>query len=169
MTPELEDKLIKKYPKLFRDADGSPQETCMYWGICFDDGWYDLFDELLGKLDKYDCVVLDQVKEKFGMMTVYYHLDDTYDIGIWRKIFYAILHFPMEIERKLFKKYRIWRWASKGELYNVIQDLVIEYGSRSYKVCEMCGEVGKTDKSAWVKVLCDKCRKEWMECRNIKW
>jgi len=163
MTPELEDKLIKKYPNLFRDVEKSPRETCMCWGICFDDGWYDLFDELLGKLDKYDCVVLDQVKEKFGMMTVYYHLDDTYDIGILRRIFYAILHIPIEIERRVFKKYRIWRWASKGEVYNVIQDLTIEYGTRSYKICEMCGSPGKTTDSGWVKVLCDKCRAKWMD------
>ena len=110
MSPELEQKLFAKYPKIFRDANKSPQETCMCWGLDCGDGWYNLIDVLCcaltytyttslevseedGKrlgIQPYSYkdgrvmyffkieppqVVADQVKEKFGSLRFYYHLD----------------------------------------------------------------------------------------------
>lgn len=46
MSPELEQKLFAKYPKIFRDANKSPQETCMAFGLEVGDGWYNLIDLL---------------------------------------------------------------------------------------------------------------------------
>lgn len=46
MTPELDKQLCEKYPKIFRDRYGSPQETCLYWGLEIGDGWYDIIDTL---------------------------------------------------------------------------------------------------------------------------
>ncbi len=116
MSPELEQKLFAKYPKIFRDANKSPQESCMAFGLEVGDGWYDLIDVLCEALtytyttaievDEEDGkrlgikpysykdgeiryryffnvkppqVVADQVKEKFGTLRFYYHLE--YDEG----------------------------------------------------------------------------------------
>lgn len=46
MNKELEQKLFAKYPKIFRDADKSPQESCMAFGLEVGDGWYSLIDVL---------------------------------------------------------------------------------------------------------------------------
>ena len=51
MKQELQDKLFKKYPKLYRQHTLSMQETCMCWGICTGDGWFTLIDELSAKLE----------------------------------------------------------------------------------------------------------------------
>jgi hypothetical protein len=46
MSPDLQDKLFKKYPKIFSQIKKSPQESAMAWGITCDDGWFDLIDRL---------------------------------------------------------------------------------------------------------------------------
>ena len=114
MNAELEDKLITKYPKIFIDANKSPQESCMHWGLEVGDGWYDLIDVLCEALtytystavrvDEEDGkrlgvkpyidkegeasyffnvtapqVIADQVKEKFGTLRFYYHLEYSKD------------------------------------------------------------------------------------------
>ena len=114
MSPELEEKLFTKYPKIFRDANKSPQESCMAFGLEVGDGWYDLIDVLCEaftytytttvKVDEEDAkrldikpyidrdgrimcffnvkppqVVADQVKEKFGTLRFYYHLEYSED------------------------------------------------------------------------------------------
>jgi hypothetical protein len=71
MKKELQDKLYKKYPKLYRQNTLSMQETCMCWGICCGDGWYDLIDKLSAKLEAYGFVEAAQVKEKFGGLRFY--------------------------------------------------------------------------------------------------
>ena len=43
---ELQKQLFDKYPKIFGDHTGSPQETCMCWGLEVGDGWYDIIDVL---------------------------------------------------------------------------------------------------------------------------
>lgn len=111
MSPELENKIYEKYPKMFADRNKSPQETCMCWGLEVGDGWYDLIDTLCEaltytfttsiRIDEEDGkrlgieptswsgdptpkyyfkveppqVVADQVKEKFGSLRFYYHLE----------------------------------------------------------------------------------------------
>lgn len=111
MSPELQNKLYEEYPKIFRDATKSPQETCMCWGLEVGDGWYNLIDVLCEALtysfttsievDEEDGtrlgikpsiwkdgekaryfleirqpqVIADQVKEKFGTLRFYYHLE----------------------------------------------------------------------------------------------
>lgn len=71
MQKELELKLVEKYPKLFRDYGKSEMETCMHWGCECRDGWYLILDELFDNISKYEDLVLEQVKEKFGTLRVY--------------------------------------------------------------------------------------------------
>jgi len=70
MDKELEMKLVKKYPTVMRDYGGSIYETCMGWGICVGNGWYDIIDELCAKLEPLG-VVAGQIKEKFGGLRFY--------------------------------------------------------------------------------------------------
>ena len=77
MNKELELKLVEKYPRILFDYGGDMQKTCMHWGMECGDGWYDLLNELLEKLDYISKhsgvqVVADQIKEKFGTLRFYY-------------------------------------------------------------------------------------------------
>jgi hypothetical protein len=75
---ELELKLQEAFPSMFKDLYGNPKDTCMAFGIECGDGWYkllyDLFHGIQQELNKNGNpdFVLDQIKEKFGLVRVYY-------------------------------------------------------------------------------------------------
>lgn len=73
MSPDLQKKLIDKYPKLF-----SSQQ---FWGFECGDGWYDILDHLCGAIKEYtydaDNVTVAQAKEKFGKLRFYLAEEDS--------------------------------------------------------------------------------------------
>lgn len=80
MKKELDDKLCRDFPNLFRDRTAPKNQTCMYWGFCVGEGWYDLVYNLSAKLEKLilqqpekDRILFraSQVKEKFGGLRFY--------------------------------------------------------------------------------------------------
>ena len=173
MNTELENKLIKKYPKIFIDANKSPQESCMYWGLEVGDGWYDLIDVLCEaltyvyttsiKIDEEDGkrlgiegyafnggtdmnyffkvnppqVVADQVKEKFGELRFYYHLEYSKD----------------NLSLVDTKKYPELEAINKR--YCDFIDGIVHFASiASSKTCEVTGTVGVMQKrGGWWKVI----------------
>jgi hypothetical protein len=79
MTPELQNKLFEKYPLIFRQKDLPMQQTCMCWGICCGDGWYNIIDTLCHNIQSHvvsrgedASVEATQVKEKYGGLRFYY-------------------------------------------------------------------------------------------------
>lgn len=83
-------------------------------------------------------IVLDQVKEKYGTLRVYYHTNfDDIPEDIW-----SIL------DLKEFYK--------KMDEYNAKIDHAIEYAEyQSSRTCEVTGEEGKLYDKGWYRVLCD--------------
>jgi len=80
MKKELQDKLYKKYPKIFKQKDDDMTTTCLCWGLECGDGWYWLIDNLCnciqGYIDnnkhlKLQQLEATQVKEKFGTLSFY--------------------------------------------------------------------------------------------------
>jgi len=74
---ELQERLFKKYPKIFRQKDLPMTETAMCWGIDCGDGWFWLIDKLCEYLqfqtdeNGWPQVEAVQVKEKFGGLRFY--------------------------------------------------------------------------------------------------
>ena len=133
MKEELDKKLCEKYPKIFKNRNGSMQETCMCWGFSHDDGWYDIIDSLCASIqnhinnkryqfremsqedfDEEHQVVAAQVKEKFGGLRFYVDGGDDWVYGA----------------------------ISMAE-------------SMSYRTCEVCGAPGKTRGTGWIRTTCD--------------
>jgi len=77
MKKELQDRLVTVYSEIFSEVGKTPQESCMAFGICVDDGWYWLIDQLCSHLQSnigsYGSpqIVAVQVKEKFGGLRFY--------------------------------------------------------------------------------------------------
>ncbi len=76
MKKELQEKLFKKYPNIFKDVDKTPEESGMAFGIQTGDGWFWLIDNLCEELNKYKIqnkvpIKAFQVKEKFGELRFY--------------------------------------------------------------------------------------------------
>ncbi len=51
MRKELQDKLYEQFPKFYAQKDLGMQQTCMCWGICCGDGWYNIIEDLSRKLE----------------------------------------------------------------------------------------------------------------------
>lgn len=77
MDKKLQEKLYKKYPKIFVQKDKPMTETCMCWGFECGDGWYDLIDMLCGIIqwdidnNGHPQIEATQVKEKYGTLRFY--------------------------------------------------------------------------------------------------
>ena len=95
MSPELDLDLCQKYPKIMAERHLNAMQTAMCWGFEHDDGWYNILDTAMKMIQNYidmskrlgdevDQVVFEQVKEKFGMLTIYYRGGDDYTDGVLR-------------------------------------------------------------------------------------
>jgi len=80
MRDELDEKLVKEFPNLYRNRNGGMRTTCMYWGFEHGDGWFDIIYELSAKLEKLileipkedrEWTCASQVKEKYGTLRFY--------------------------------------------------------------------------------------------------
>lgn len=98
MRDELDNALCEKYPKIFVKRNSPMTETCMCWGFCCGDGWYDILDSLCSQIQNHidwqnknhekhpvvEQVVAEQVKEKFGGLRFYYQGGDDKISGMVR-------------------------------------------------------------------------------------
>lgn len=73
MNKDLEKKLIDEFPVFFQDMYGDPRKTCMAFGITCENGWYDIINDLCKLIKEYEIPDFKfmQIKEKFGMLTIY--------------------------------------------------------------------------------------------------
>jgi hypothetical protein len=75
MHLDLEKKLKDAFPYMFRGLYGDMDKTCMHWGLECGDGWfqhiYDMCVDLDAVVNK-DTFHFDQIKNKFGLLRVYY-------------------------------------------------------------------------------------------------
>ncbi|HRS26017.1 MAG TPA: hypothetical protein P5140_05690 [Methanofastidiosum sp.] len=90
MRPELDMKLVRSFPKIFRDRHESPTKTAMCWGFMCGDGWYALIYTLCSLIQEYidknnlSQVVAVEVKEKYGGLRFYTdYEDDVIGSYIW--------------------------------------------------------------------------------------
>lgn len=129
MNKDLELKLVEKYPIILRDYRGDKLKTCMHWGMECGDGWYNLLDELLGKLNFMSNVsgiqvIASQIKEKFGTLRFYYHTIVRTDLNV-----------PDHAEQ-------------------IIDDIVAYAESRSKYICENTGKnAALCSRGGWLKTL----------------
>lgn len=142
MKEELELKLVAKYPKILKDYGGDMMETCLHFGLETGDGWYDLLDECMGKMqlicdlastEKNQVqVIAEQIKSKFGTLRFYYRVEG--------------------LENLDQEKSKI--------IWDIISDIENKADSKSSRTCEICGKNGKTNESGWVTTLCEEHSKK---------
>lgn len=72
MKNELQARLYKEFPCLFRGRFLPADESSMAFGLMVGDGWFNIIYELGGKLlDSDPLAMAAQVKEKFGTLRFY--------------------------------------------------------------------------------------------------
>jgi len=145
MDKELQDKLYKNYPKIFKQKDLPSTETCMCWGITCGDGWYNILDSL--------C---QTIKNRVNSV------NNRIDLEIQNKKPTLV---PFNTQKKMYceaaqvkEKYGSLRfYIDGGDVY--IRGAIAMAESLSKVVCELCGNIKKLDNNKQIKVRCEKCRK----------
>lgn len=70
---ETEKAIFNRFPKLFRQANLSMQESCMYWGMEIPPSWFSVVEKLAEDINEIapDSVEFAQIKEKWYELRVY--------------------------------------------------------------------------------------------------
>jgi hypothetical protein len=180
MRQELEEKLYKKYPKLFKEVGLPPTQSCMAFGIECSDGWYHILDVACDMIQnhinqrrssvfyvkKYNRALSQAINGNDKNLRYHYKKLGWIEKDIEQKV-------KADLEKKQFReqfwevppqlvfsqikeKYgtlRIYATGGDGYCEGVI-DMAQAWSAR---VCEECGAQGKRRNSAWIRVLCDPC------------
>ena len=158
--------LIKKYPKIFRDAHCDPKISCLAFGLEIGNGWIPLIDQLCHQLqwdtdaNGYPQVIADQVKEKYGALRFYAH-EEGGDLSRHEYEFKRYSRWQKFVVRSI--KF-LFPWLRHKFEYNFAREIgeidgAIKFAEHmSYKICENCGEPGVCNRSGWLAVRCRKCR-----------
>lgn len=154
MKEELDKQLCEKYPKIFRDRHGDMSKTCMVWGMCCGDGWYNIIDNMCARIQG--------------------HIDFSYERIEWDKKWnknvndpdYEWIAFVAREERpirepieqvvaiQVKEKFGGLRFYYNGG-DDYIRGVVDMAEEMSYVTCEECGAPGKPSKEGWIRTLCE--------------
>jgi hypothetical protein len=144
MHPLNDEYLTKTYPTLFRDRHGDIRSTCMCWGFEVADGWFRIIDDACKQLEWLNkefpeiVIIADQIKEKYGTLRFYKHVERAGEVDE---------HDSTSVERE--------RLVHIFDIANCITDYAEH---RSECICENCGsQSAKLRTDGWYRTLCDKC------------
>lgn len=151
MIMELEKKLAEKYPFMRRGKglEEQRQEGLVYdlygaFGCDVDDGWYELLDSLCGEIvAAYGeagvpvDIVIDQVKQKWGGLRIYYH---------------------REPDSAASDAHGTDRFCEeRSALDDRLMGIVGKWEDRAETTCEKCGDPGIMREAGYIRTLCDAC------------
>ena len=162
-----------------------PRLSSMCYGFVCDNGWFNLLKQLcedLNELGMGDKLQVTSVKEKLGGLRFNFRLTQRVDgqrrspclwvsrIGsfCWKRVWLRSL---IVWVRRQCTNLRIF--IGGKTLHEKIRDLTMKARGDSYKICEICGSLGRLRaNSVRIKTLCEPCRViegfEDIEVRNIK-
>ena len=153
MKKELEDKLFKKYPKIFKQRKDPMTQTAMCWGISTDDGWYTIIDCLCDNMQ----YIIDE-----GIKTYHYYpfgrfigglFSNAKLVGRWKTEKVPQVE-AIQVKEKFggLRFYYTGGSERTSELIHFVESL-------SYRVCETCGSTKDvTQTTGWIYSICQECQ-----------
>ena len=162
MEPELENELIRKYPRLFRQHSLPITESCLAWGLECGKGWYPIIEEACSKLQKlldsgkYEMIEFAQIKQKFATLRLYYDVKGP-PTPWWARVCWWLNHHlgRWKLTRKLSYKFNNLAWRS-----DPVNRITSEAEWKSAVTCEVCGKPGKLRGRYWVYTACEEHTRE---------
>ena len=183
MSPELDEGLVVKYPKIFKNRYGSMQETCMMWGFENGDGWHTIIDNACSLIQshidwtrksragalRYNRALSKALNGDQTALINYYSPNDkiptdrTYIIvdkaladSKFREVPNACSQVTANQIKEKFGTLRFY--YSGGDDY--VDGIVRMAESMTAVTCEECGAPGTTGGRGWISTLCEVHRKE---------
>jgi hypothetical protein len=177
MNNELDEKLVEKYPKIFKHRHASMQITAMCWGFDCGDGWYNILDALCCQIQhhidwkrsqraralKYNRVLARALKgDKAGLIKYFTYGDSpnekTYEnveFEINRNQPRQVPEIPHQVVASQVKE----KFGTLNFYYtggnDYIRGIVSMAESMSSCMCERCGSPGKRRGNSWLYTACD--------------
>jgi hypothetical protein len=162
MKTANEKKLCGDFPRLYRGATLSVQESCMAWGFSCADGWFDLTYKLSEAIEaKARELGIDplseawprarQVKEKFGTLRFYVSAGENDEPDMAAEQVGGMISFR----------------PVAG--IDAIQDLVRNAEKASARICEICGKAGVLHRDGYWRVRCDYCEENKEAIAAASW
>jgi hypothetical protein len=179
MRPELDEALCAKYPKIFRDRNGNMQNTLLCFGFP-GSGWYNLIDTLCGTIQshinqskkqrvsslrynralqkaingdksalvKYFTFRDDGIPSEYSYKSADEHLAKAEFRDVPAKIKQVI---AAQVKEK-FGGLRFYYDGGDDQIFG----MVYLAENMSYKICEVCGNSGKSiNNKGWVRTVCN--------------
>lgn len=158
MREELDKQLCEKYPLIFAQRNGNMRETCMCWGFCCGDGWYNILDAMCANIQGHINWRLEQIKSahKFNLELEEARANDFENWHDWK------LREPREIPKpvaqvvatQVKEKFGSLRFYYSGG-DDLIDGIVRMAESMSDRTCEECGAPGTPSSNGWIQTLCE--------------
>jgi hypothetical protein len=136
--------LIARFPRIFKGREPK-------LGISTKVGWNLLLIQLFEKIDRLlgdsDATLfrVEQVKEKFGGLRVYYSIGDSTEM---------VLDL---ISEKGVMSIRKHPSSESGFPREAVDGCIAEAAALARVTCERCGDPGTLRQGGWLRVLCDQC------------
>jgi hypothetical protein len=177
MRKELDEQLVKKYPKIFRDRYKSMAETAMCWGFECGDGWYDILDLLCGQIHhhvewkrsqraralRYNRLLARAIKGDTSGLIKYYTYGNRSTEDTLNNVKFEIKRnqyrqVPESVSKVVASQVKE-KFGTLSFYYNggddFVSGLVSMAESFSARTCEKCGELGKLRGEGWLYTACD--------------
>jgi hypothetical protein len=155
--------LFTAFPLLYKDSQESPRKSCLYWGICTGDGWFEILWELSKALEEEivhakkggylcecghnlaahsysnsPCGASHEYREKLFLCPC-----KGFTVGEPR---------AAEVKQK-FGKLRFYGHSFSERMHGLVKSAE----RVANKTCEKCGQAGELRPKGWLKTLCDAC------------
>ena len=170
MKKELQKKLYKNYPKIFRQKDLDKTQTAMCWGISCGDGWYNILDTLCFHLQN----LVDQPHKDTEMYKSWIQKEQEKDENINEEWIERCKQLIKESQEKIISQIEA---VQVKEKYGTLRFYLNEYPAnktvdakvRAYInfaesisacTCEMCGVPAKQKTGGWIKTICEPCEEK---------
>jgi hypothetical protein len=152
MKKELDEKLCREFPRLYRDRYGDMTTTSMCWGFDVGDGWFDLIYKASQKIEaeiksmKPTCEWCDQ------------GCHAPFENGCTGPDGFVDSRPKASQVKEKFGTLRFYMNRSS----KTIDDIITEAEEESAVTCETCGKPGRLTTGGWIKTLCPEHEKDYL-------
>ncbi len=184
MSPNLDEALTVKYPKIFRNRYGSMRETCMCWGFEHGDGWYNIIDKMCANIQHHidhsrkqrvDALMYNRALSRAinGDYSTYNRLKSWQQKWINEaledpepQLKIVPNACPQVVAMQVKEKFGTLRFYYSGG-DDFVRGVAYMAESMSAVTCETCGAPGSARGGGWIRTMCD-THAEGREVLNYK-